>query len=127
MTLSDRQKIFTRNIGLFIDHAFEMGFELTLGEVARTVEQQKIYFDTGRSKTMDSRHIQRLATDFNIFLNGTLLFQKSDQYKQDLEAMRPLGDFWESLHPDNVWGGDWNRNNVFDETFRDPYHFEMKP
>ena len=127
MTLSDRQKIFTRNIGLLIEHAFEMGFELTLGEVARTVEQQKIYFESGRSKTMDSRHIQRLAVDFNIFLNGTLLFLKTDQYKADLEAVRPLAEFWESLHPDNVWGGDWNRNNVFDETFRDPYHFEMKP
>jgi len=53
--------------------------------------------------------------------------QTPEEYKADLELMRPLGEYWESLHPDNVWGGDWNRNNVLDETFYDPYHFERKP
>ena len=73
-----------------------------------------------RSKTMDSRHIQRLAGDFNIFKNGVLI--------NDAKTIQPLGDFWMTLNTDNVWGGDWNRNhNTIDETFKDPYHFEMKP
>ncbi len=127
MKLSDKQKDFTRNIGLLIAYAYARGFELTFGEVYRTIEQQKIYFDSGRSKTMNSRHLERLAVDFNIFKDGRMLFDGKKPYKEDLEAMRELGDHWTLLHPDNVWGGDWNRNRVMDETFRDPYHFEVKP
>ena len=48
-------------------------------------------------------------------------------YSTDLEIARPLGEYWMLLHPDNVWGGDWNRNGILDETFKDPYHFEIKP
>lgn len=126
MTLSQKQKLFTNNISMLIQKASSLGFSLTFGEVYRTLEQQTIYFNSGRSKTMDSRHLQRLAVDFNIFMDETLLFSESQLYKQDIETARPLGEYWESLHPDNVWGGDWNRNGIMDETFRDPYHFEMK-
>lgn len=127
MTLSQKQKIFTNNIALLIQKASSLGFSLTFGEVYRTVEQQKIYYDSGRSKTMDSRHLQRLAVDFNIFFGDSLLFLVPENYPTDIETARPLGEYWESLNPDNVWGGDWNRNGILDETFRDPYHFEMKP
>lgn len=120
MTLSEKQRIFTFNIHKLIEWAFKNGFELTFGEVYRTIEQQKIYFDTGRSKTMDSRHIQRLAVDFNIFISGILI--------NDPIKIQPLGEFWITLNTDNVWGGDWDRNHsVLNETFKDPYHFEMKP
>ncbi len=120
MTLSEKQKVFTFNIQKLIVYAFANGFGLTFGEVYRTPEQQKIYFDTGRSKTMDSRHLQRLAVDFNIF--------KGDQLINDPAIIQPLGEYWITLNTDNVWGGDWNRNHsVLDEAFKDPYHFEMKP
>jgi hypothetical protein len=120
MTLSTKQKIFTLNISLLIQYAFKQGIELTFGEAYRTVEQQKLYFDTGRSKTMNSRHLQRLAVDFNVFIGGVLINEPA--------KIQPLGEFWMTLNTDNVWGGDWNRNHsVLDETFKDPYHFEMKP
>ena len=127
MGLIDDQKKFAQHIGQFICFAFQYGFELTMGEVARTPEQQKIYFDSGRSKTMNSRHLVRLASDFNIFHGGRMLFTDSKRWSEDLAIARVLGDFWESLDGQNVWGGDWNRNNVDDERFRDPYHFERKP
>lgn len=120
MTLGEKQRLFVPNIGKLIDFANKNGFQLSFGEVFRTPEQQKIYFQTGKSKTMNSRHLDRLAVDFNVFKNGVLLNAPAD-YK-------PLGEFWMALHPDNVWGGDWNRNHsILDETFKDPYHFEMKP
>lgn len=129
--LSEKQKTFTENIGKLIAYAFATGFRLTFGEVYRTIEQQKIYFDSGKSKTMDSRHLQRLAVDFNIFRcvgeTDTLLFCVPENYVDDIKRARNLGDYWTSLNPDNVWGGDWNRNDILDETFKDPYHFEMKP
>ena len=120
MSLQKKQSVFTFNIHLLIELAFKNGFELTFGEVFRTVEQQTIYFNTGCSKTMDSRHIQRLAVDFNIFKDGILI--------NDAKTIQPLGELWMTLNTDNVWGGDWNRNHsVLDETFLDPYHFETKP
>jgi hypothetical protein len=126
--LRERQKRFTRNIAHLIAFAFENGFELTFGEAYRTREQQEIHFNAKppRTKTMDSPHMKRLAVDFNIIHQGRLLFKDDARYKKDLELMRPLGEQWTSYHPDNIWGGDWNRNGILDETFRDPYHFEMK-
>lgn len=120
MTLSERQQVFTFNIHQLIEFAYKNGFKLTFGEVYRTEEQQKIYFDTGRSKTMNSRHLQRLAVDFNIFIDNRLI--------NDPLTIQPLGNFWVTLNLDNVWGGDWDRDgSTLDETFKDPYHFEMKP
>ena len=120
MGLQKKQSTFTFNIHLLIEFSFKQGFELTFGEVFRTVEQQTIYFNTGRSKTMNSRHIQRLAVDFNIFKNGVLI--------NDPKIIQPLGEYWMTLNTDNVWGGDWDRDhNLLDETFKDPYHFECRP
>ena len=128
MTAGQKQRLFVWNIHKLIEFAYAQGFEMSFGEVFRTAEQQKIYFETGRSKTMDSRHLLRLAVDFNFFRDGEMLFAESANYIKDATAIKPLGDYWVSLHTDNVWGGDWNRNHdVVDEKFRDPYHFEMKP
>lgn len=120
MTIREKQSVFTQNIGRLIDFAFKEGYELTFGEAYRTDYQQAEYVRTGFSKTMSSRHLYRLAVDFNLFRNGILLNNSRD--------FLPIGLYWESLHPDNVWGGDWNRNNnPDDDKFGDPYHFEMKP
>lgn len=130
MTLREAQSLFTLNIGKLIAFAYEKGFELTCGEFFRTKYQQEFYVKNGFSKTMDSRHLVRLACDFNIFLNDRMLLAANipkDQYIRELLIAKQLGDYWESLHPSNVWGGDWNRDNVLDERFKDPYHFEMKP
>jgi peptidoglycan L-alanyl-D-glutamate endopeptidase CwlK len=125
MTLSEKQQIFTFNIHLLIQEAFRLGFKLTFGEVYRTPEQQKIYFDIGRSKTMDSRHLQRLAVDFNIFKDGVILFQDKNNYEKDVLSCKVLGDFWLSLNTSNRWGADWDKDgNPLNDKFRDPYHFE---
>jgi len=128
--LLNYQQIFVQNFGKLIDFAYQRGFRMTAGEWARTEEIQKIYVASGRSKTMESRHIVRLAGDVNIFFGDQMLFApgiSTEQYLKDIETARPLGSFWMALHPSNVWGGDWNRNGIYDETFKDPYHFEMKP
>lgn len=41
----------------------------------------------GKSKTMKSNHLGRLAIDFNFFINGELTYDK--------EKLQPPGDFWE--------------------------------
>ncbi len=110
MTLRQKQSLFALNIAKLITWAFANGYEVTLGEASRPEELQQIYFNSGRSKTMDSRHLKRLAIDLNLFIKGV--------FKTDRESYKPLADYWKSLHPDNVAGYDWK----FDAN-----HFEMKP
>ena len=52
MSLSDEQAAFLLDACKLIQYATDQGFKVTGGELARTPEQQAIYFKTGRSKTM---------------------------------------------------------------------------
>ncbi|WP_428743231.1 M15 family metallopeptidase [Tenacibaculum sp.] len=116
MKLSEYQQIFTSNISCLIQFAERSGYRLTFGEAFRTNEQQLLYVQTGKSKTMNSNHLRRLAVDFNVFKNGNLTYKWED--------IKPIGDYWESLHENNRWGGDWNKNDIKDG-FIDTPHFEM--
>lgn len=112
MTLSEQQQTFATNVGRLILKAEEFGIKLTLGEAFRTREQQEIYVKQGKSKTLNSRHLQRLAIDFNFFINGKLVYDKA--------KIAGLGAYWESLHTSNKWGGNF-------VGFTDVPHFEMVP
>lgn len=116
MSLSQQQRVFTLNVAKLIQFAFSKGIELTFGEAYRTREQQLLYVQSGKSKTMNSNHLRRLAVDFNFFKNGNLTYK--------FEDIKEIGDYWESLHPKNRWGGDWNKNDIKDG-FIDTPHFEM--
>lgn len=116
MSLSQQQIVFTDNVGKLIAYANEICIGLTFGEAYRTKEQQRIYVNRDKSKTMNSKHLKRLAVDFNFFIDGNLTY--------DWEDIKPLGDYWESLNPKNRWGGDWNNNEIKDG-FIDTPHFEM--
>ena len=67
---------------------------------------------------MESKHLSRLAVDYNVFVEGELTY--------DWQKIKLLGDHWESLDPNNRWGGDWNNNDRKDG-FIDTPHFEMQP
>ena len=99
MKLSEKQQHFTLMIADLICWSYGMGIELTFGEAWRTKEQQEIYFKSGKSKTMDSKHLERLAVDFNVFIKG--------EYRTDKASYEALGNHWKSLDPNNKWGGDW--------------------
>lgn len=100
MTLSEKQRKFTKKIGQLILWAYENGYELTFGDA---------WAQTGHMK--DSLHYSRLAVDFNLFKDGKWLTKS--------EAHRPLGKFWESLAEDDfapIWGG----------RFKDGNHYSVK-
>ena len=107
--LIDNQQAFLLDFCKLVNFAVEKGFTVTSGELLRTPEQQKLYVQTGRSKTMASNHLRKLAGDLNFFLN--------DVYITDRKLLVPLGEYWESLHPLNRWGGNFNN-------FKDCPHFE---
>jgi len=115
MSLNNEQWRFLQDLAKLIIFAEQKGFTLSGGELYRTVEQQKIYFTSGKSKTMDSQHLKRLAIDLNVFVNGQLTY--------DWTTIKPLGDYWESLSVFNRWGGDFNRDGM-ENGFIDSPHFE---
>ena len=117
MKLSEKQQLFTLNIARLILYAESLGYGLSFGHAWRSSEEQERLFREGLSKTLNSQHLSRLAVDFNIFQNGLLCLEWS--------KIKELGDYWESLHPQNRWGGDWNGNDLQDG-FIDCPHFEMK-
>lgn len=111
MSMVREQADFLLDVARLINQATAMGFVVTGGELFRTPEQQKIYMETGRSKTMNSNHLKRCAIDLNFFEGGKLIY--------DIPKLKPVGDFWESLHPKNSWGGNW-------KSFKDVPHFERR-
>ena len=97
MSMSQEQAAFLLDMCKLIQHATEQGFMVTGGELARTPEQQAIYFKTGRSKTMNSIHLKRCAIDLNFFKDGKIIWDKA--------MLAPIGAYWESLNKANSWGG----------------------
>jgi hypothetical protein len=64
---------------------------------------------------MHSNHLRRLAVDLNFFMNDILVTDKAH--------LQPIGDYWESLSPENRWLG--NTEKWFPgSTFIDCPHFE---
>lgn len=112
MSLVLEQAAFLKDVVKLLEKADELGFVVTGGELYRSVEQQQIYVNTGRSKTMNSNHLRRCAIDLNFFKNNVLIY--------DTTTLRPLGEYWKSLSPKNDWGGFWL-------SFKDVPHFERKP
>jgi peptidoglycan L-alanyl-D-glutamate endopeptidase CwlK len=107
MTLGEHQERFAEDFVQLLSFAMAQGYKCRIGEVERPLAMQKIYFDTGRSKTMDSRHLKKCAADVHFFKDGQICYPQE------------LGDFWESLDPKNSWGGNWT-------SFKDGPHFERR-
>jgi len=97
MSLNTEQAAFLLDFCKLVQYATDQGFMVTGGELARTPEQQAIYFKTGRSKTMNSIHLKRCAADLNFFRDGKIIWDKA--------MLAPIGAYWESLNKANSWGG----------------------
>lgn len=105
MTLGQHQEAFSRDLVKLLSKAHSLGYEVRIGEVERTVEQQQLYVKQGKSKTMNSIHLKKCAADLHFTKDGAICYPQE------------LGDYWESLDPINQWGGNW-------KTFVDRPHFQ---
>jgi len=106
MKLREAQEIFALNIAQLIVIIFKHGFTCTLGEAWRPREMGEIYKKQGKG-IKDSQHCIRLALDINLFQGG--------KYLATTAAHKVFGDIWESMHPNNRWGG----------RYKDGNHYEM--
>ncbi len=109
MSLVKEQAAFLLDAAKLIQYATEQGFVVTGGELWRTPEQQQVYVKTGRSKTMKSNHLRRLAIDLNFFRADKIVANKAE--------LATVGRYWESLNPANRWGGNF-------KSIVDTPHFE---
>jgi len=92
MTLRQKQSRFVRMVGLLILYAYELGYELTVGDA---------WAHDGHKD--NSFHYKRLAIDLNLFRDGKYLQTTGDHLE--------LGRFWESLG--GTWGGRWDDGNHY--------------
>ena len=99
MTLSEKQRLFTKLVGNLITWSYANGYELTFGEAERK-KAEALLNAAQRDGIKNSLHLIRLAVDLNLFING--------EYKTGLEDYRPLGEYWKSLDPNCCWGGDFH-------------------
>lgn len=105
LTLGQKQRVFTRCVATLIAKAYELGYELSLGDAYR---DPRVHGEMGVKKGYghaSSNHKQRCAIDLNLFKDGVYLTATKDH--------AALGAFWKTLHPLARWGGDWNDGNHY--------------
>jgi len=100
VTLGEKQRLFTRLVGLLIEFAYQQGYELTFGDAYRTPEKAAENAAQGVG-VKSSLHTKRLAIDFNLFKGGTFQTNSEDHLE--------LGIFWEGLHSLCRWGGRFHK------------------
>lgn len=102
MATSEDQWKFAQDVANLVIHASGLGYKLTFGDAYRSKEEQQRVFDLKKSKTLDSRHRVRCAVDLNIWKDGEPVWILSAD--ECHAAIKPLGDYWESLDEKNSWG-----------------------
>ena len=106
MSQRTKQAKFWQMFAMIILEAQASGDPIVIIEWMRTKERQAYLVSIGRSKTLDSKHLEGLAGDI-AFLSDInddgIINYIPDKYKH-------LGEYWESLDPNNVWGGRWGDN-----------------
>jgi len=98
MTLGQKQRLFVRMLGQLINHAYLIGYEMSLSRGYASAAANKA--DGGHPR---SNHLNRLAIDLNLFKDGKFLTSTEDH--------EPLGLYWESIG--GTWGGRFNDGNHY--------------
>ncbi len=114
MSLSDTQWSFLQDVCKLIEFAKVNQFKLTGGELLRFKDRQEKLIEQGKSWTMNSKHLNKLAIDLNVFVKEpNELMGTGFKWKlaSSYETTKSLGMFWESLSEFNEWGGNWLKKN----------------
>lgn len=96
MTIRDKQILFGRLFPLLVIHAQQLGFDVVIGMVWRSHQESKRLEEAG-SGISPSLHELCLAGHLELF--------EDDEYVNDTDVHRPLGEWWEKQHELCRWGG----------------------
>lgn len=112
MLLWTKQVLFTKHVMMLLQFLFAQGINVSLGECFRT-EIQAEWNAEHHIGITHSLHCKRLAVDL-------IFHDMSGRFLKDKAAYESAGKYWESLHPDNKWGGSFRHGCVGDYG-----HFQM--
>jgi peptidoglycan L-alanyl-D-glutamate endopeptidase CwlK len=108
-------------------HAVVKDFDITVLEGLRTLDTQKKYYEDGKTKTLNSKHLKGMAVDIAPYPvdweNDARFYYLAGMMKAYAYAMGFK----------IRWGGDWDSDNRFGsrgkykgkEKFKDLVHFEI--
>ena len=106
----DLQKVTRRAMEL----ADELKLDFVITDGRRTIEEQRHYVATGKSKTMHSRHLGGFAIDFVARVDGKVSYEVGDM-EEIADLFKAAAD---ELGIPIHWGGDWT-------SFKDTPHIEL--
>lgn len=91
------------------------------GEGWRPDVTEKYYQEHGLSTAKVNAHGERRAHDIWFYTVPDMKLITEQTHGRDgvRAVLKPIGDYWKSLSPLNIWGGDW------EDPF-DPYHFQRR-
>ena len=92
----------------------ESPLDFGITEGLRTLERQKELFSSGKSQTMNSRHLRGLAVDIAIFVEGKVNWDFPN-YQLVADHIKEVA---KELNVPIQWGGNWI-------SFKDGPHFEL--
>lgn len=88
--------------------------DFTVLEGLRTPQRQRYLYSTGKSRTLNSRHLTGHAVDIAPWVDGTISWDWSHYW--------PLADYVKkaarNVNVNIEWGGDW-------KTFKDGPHWQL--
>ncbi len=98
-----------------VERALEISrVDFVVVEGVRTLERQKVLFQQGATRTMNSRHLHGMAVDLAPWIGGAI--------RWDWPPFHDIADAMKSaaieLRIPIVWGGSW-------QSFPDGPHFEL--
>ena len=90
-------------------------FDFGITEGLRDLQTQKNYVHEGKSRTMNSKHLEGRAIDFVVYING--------KANWDLENYQKVAQVFKQVAAEEgvqiEWGGDW-------KSFKDGPHIQLK-
>ena len=124
------------DLQLIMEEAIKI-IDFSITEGARTIEKQQEYYKSGKSKTLNSKHLPKYCAQYGRNYSMAIDIvpypvNYNDRERFCLLAGIVLG-MAKLLRDKGIikseirWGGDWNMNNITkDESFSDLPHFEIK-
>lgn len=109
MKLGERQELFSRLIAKLILKMYDMGYQVRCGDF---YARPRIPLEHKKN----SLHYEKCAADLNLFKDGVFLERTEDHAN--------FGDYWEGLHPNCRWGGNFKDKNG--KPIHDGNHYEVR-
>jgi hypothetical protein len=106
LKLGKRQELFSSLIPSLLTKAFDLGFQVRIGDVYRDPRAHGEMGEQGPYGSPTSNHKNKCAVDLNLFKDGVYLTTTADH--------KELGEWWDTQHELTRWGGAYDDANHYE-------------